>query len=758
MSDTTFQSLVTPITTTWAQDVNNTVYRAIGTGPGGTAPTTAADVRANLGLTASGGASKIGFTPSGAITATDVQTAILQAASGAANLPMVPITAFGAVGDGVTENDTAFIAAEANPAKNIFLPQGTYKVTGVTLTKKYYGEGRIYLDGTYYGQEYSNITTAPVSTNPSNYGIDGDITHVDVGSYTLGNVRNGLTAPYFNAPTTPVFARFSNYGGHSGIDCIFTANAAIGAGSITVNSVPTDVTNGTVLGLTNGANPVGYTETVVVSGVVGNVISFTPTLANAYVVGDKVAVHTRTMNQQQFSEVNHYGGGDAYCWTGRMAVWGTTNRQAGQNHFYATSTGGIIGGDLSGGKDGVYLTSTEFNMLDTTYLGNSNISAISHVNSFQRTTDPRASITTTLSSSPSIGATSFTVSSGTGMLSSGGTVTIISSASSETVYVSSVSGTTVNLLNPLTYAHTAGDTVIYQASCLRTTLSSGASAGAPSIVVANNAGIAAGTSVLTITDGAKTAIQTVANVAGTTITLGNALQQTFSSGAAVLIQNTTNNPYGTTWIGALFKSESTKSCDAIITGIGKWKTGINFTNADFSNNAQAAIQLKKGHRIYFNSYASSDVNSTSLWGDYIGDTYIGINSQTSSLQTWVGNVLVSETDGTYQYFSKIVSMRAGGAVASGTAMKYDGPTGNTYQYWDGTYLRSYAAGVNVLSCSSSEVNVNSTLSVNNSFNIYSPTTSASATAGPSSALPATPYTYVTIKLNGTSYKIPVYNV
>ena len=50
MSDTTFVDGVTVIPTTWAQDVNNTVYRALGSG--GVAPTNAATVLSNIGAQA----------------------------------------------------------------------------------------------------------------------------------------------------------------------------------------------------------------------------------------------------------------------------------------------------------------------------------------------------------------------------------------------------------------------------------------------------------------------------------------------------------------------------------------------------------------------------------------------------------------------------------------------------------------------------------------------------------------------------------
>lgn len=136
MSDTTFQSLVTPISTNWAQDVNNATYRAIGTGFGGTAPTSPAEVRTNLGLTAQTGASLIGITPTGTVTATNVQNAIAQLASvGISSAVYINVkdAPYNAVGDGVA-NDTAAIQAAINACAStlggtVYLPAGSYKIT-----------------------------------------------------------------------------------------------------------------------------------------------------------------------------------------------------------------------------------------------------------------------------------------------------------------------------------------------------------------------------------------------------------------------------------------------------------------------------------------------------------------------------------------------------------------------------------------------------------------------------------------------------
>lgn len=79
MADTTFVDQQTVVFAAWLNDVNIAVYRAIGTGFGGLAPTTPAEVRANLGLTAVNpisGASLIGNNPIGGSAGGDVQEAL----------------------------------------------------------------------------------------------------------------------------------------------------------------------------------------------------------------------------------------------------------------------------------------------------------------------------------------------------------------------------------------------------------------------------------------------------------------------------------------------------------------------------------------------------------------------------------------------------------------------------------------------------------------------------------------------------------
>lgn len=59
---------------------------------------------------------------------------------------IVSVKDFGAVGDSVTDDTAAFTLAEALSQNYIYLPAGTYIVTGITLTKEYWGPGQIELD------------------------------------------------------------------------------------------------------------------------------------------------------------------------------------------------------------------------------------------------------------------------------------------------------------------------------------------------------------------------------------------------------------------------------------------------------------------------------------------------------------------------------------------------------------------------------------------------------------------------------------
>ena len=139
MSDTTFISQVTQITAPWAQDVNNTVYHALGSG--GVAPATPQNVIDNLGLSGATGASKIGFSPVGGLVSTQVQAAIAEVnakipvASNSATY--VNVKDYGAIGNGVADDTTAINTALAvlnsTLGGTLYFPRGTYKITSTLV-------------------------------------------------------------------------------------------------------------------------------------------------------------------------------------------------------------------------------------------------------------------------------------------------------------------------------------------------------------------------------------------------------------------------------------------------------------------------------------------------------------------------------------------------------------------------------------------------------------------------------------------------
>jgi len=317
----------------------------------------------------------------------DVNNAVYNASSAEALNSIV--AKYGAVGDGVTNDTAAFSAAEASSDIRIFLPAGIYVYNGVpALTKYYYGDGQIKVNGTLVGQTYSNITVAtPLLSSPAAYG-EGDINHVNVEKVRLNGNRVGIDQYYFEARTTPHFVQFytSAGAGHSGSSAKLTADCLVGATTCTVNNVGTEIQIGREITIGDGAGQ--FTNRATVTNIVGNTITFTPAATtNALAVNFQyVSIASRTMNPYEYIEVEHSCGGDAYAIVSRVIV-GNNDQQPGQTHFFRTATGGIIGGDMIGTRDGVYLTGCEIQYIDTSFSGTKNIAVIDQVTNFQRSSD-----------------------------------------------------------------------------------------------------------------------------------------------------------------------------------------------------------------------------------------------------------------------------------------------------------------------------------------------------------------------------------
>lgn len=108
----------------------------------------------------------------------------------------VSVKDFGAEGDAVTDDTAAFTLAEAQSTEYIFLPDGTYVVTGLTLDKNYWGPGTIRLDATDRPHYLANsrpqtVTVFPPSANLSNVLLP-DGTWLDVSSTTTSGLQEAI--------------------------------------------------------------------------------------------------------------------------------------------------------------------------------------------------------------------------------------------------------------------------------------------------------------------------------------------------------------------------------------------------------------------------------------------------------------------------------------------------------------------------------------------------------------------------------------
>lgn len=158
------------------------------------------------------------------------------------------------------------------------------------------------------------------------------------------------------------------------------------------------------------------------------------------------------------------------------------------------------------------------------------------------------------------------------------------------------------------------------------------------------------------------------------------------------------------WTAARYQSIGTKPVDNIISAVGRFTVGLDFsmTGLDFGTN-KAAISLKAGDRIYLNNAATASGQLTADWrttvfnGDYIDYSSGGMNF--------------------------------------------------------------VVGGSNGLRVSTTEVYASKRVKMLQSFDVVSSGNIASTVgaAGVASPLPAAPVTYLIVKLDGTNYKIPVYN-
>jgi hypothetical protein len=156
--------------------------------------------------------------------------------------------------------------------------------------------------------------------------------------------------------------------------------------------------------------------------------------------------------------------------------------------------------------------------------------------------------------------------------------------------------------------------------------------------------------------------------------------------------------YNTVWSGVRATSLGTYAADTAFYVGGKWNVGLDFSAATLSNNA--AIALKTNDRIYF-----------------------GIPGGTPSAK-WYADTLSTN-----------------------------------YQVFDGGKYNFVVSNFVALTVAQSEIVSIPVHKFVGSFNVTSAGNIASTVgaAGGAAALPATPFTYLRIQIDGASYKIPVYN-
>lgn len=348
------------------------------------------------------------------------------------------VAVFSGNGDGSTNNDAAFTAAEASSYDRIWLPEGSYFTTKVNsqLKKWYEGPGKIKIvsgAGTLAGGKKQTVDTGVIAFGPSaavgdvngtEYGEDGDVKYTDIHYQYVRNARQHidqpidltLNGPYFQAGAYPHFRRtfILAGGGHSGTNTHIQANVPIGATTVDVlfssgisigdkigfqvndNHPPGMALNGTPLA--GGPDIVTVTNVAPGGGVGGSDrITFTPATANAYTypgadnrvpaflsgysAAAQISKGRRTFNADTFITIDSAAGGDVYGFMVRASS--SYQLLAGQTHWFDGNTVGQYGGSTEMVYDGQYGQVYEGRIDDHGH----NCSGIGWVTTYNRTND-----------------------------------------------------------------------------------------------------------------------------------------------------------------------------------------------------------------------------------------------------------------------------------------------------------------------------------------------------------------------------------
>lgn len=233
------------------------------------------------------------------------------------------------------------------------------------------------------------------------------------------------------------------------------------------------------------------------------------------------------------------------------------------------------------------------------------------------------------------------------------------------------------------------------------------------------------------------------------------------------------------WNGYRAQSVGSVTCDALVSGTGKWVTGLDFAmgGLDFGAN-KGAVSLKANDRIYFNSTAAA---SGSLNADFrttaFGTAYMTFDSSSGDLQFVNSSgtqFTVGGTASAVNYFRAIggatggqVQFRAIGSdtnISAGYLTKGNGfhffysNTGSAVQFSINgnqtsavNYFQAQGFGAGTgpsLSAVGSDTNIDARI-VAKGTGVVDLGTPTAGTAGAASG-------YMTIKVSGTSYKVQLF--
>lgn len=489
------------------------------------------------------------------------------------------VTVFSGNGDGATNNNAAFAAAEASVYARIYLPEGTFLISGATaitsvpeLKKMYVGPGRISWGGTYFFQPRALLVNPGYNTDlNSDYGEDKVTKFTDAWDIkvdptparhrlNLNSTQNSYFAKQFH-PNWITMTVAEN-GGYGGLTARMPTGVVAGATSVVTDILATQI---------NGAISAGVTEVVVDN-------------ATGFAAGKKIRLGEGTVYEERvLTEV----AGTTLKWAGgaasQLGPTGVTANAYADNIAVSLAPGLVVGQDVGFGTvmDDVQEIKTLTNIVGGTLYW-----ATGLANSYPKNANPIAGELR----GPSVTKGKRTWNS---------------------AYM-------VEL-----YGQSAGDNIAYGA---RLTAGYVPTAGQKHFFNTQTTGVMEGDITLT-TEGNYAKVTEFSIVESDAATGGN--------GAISEVRTFYRKKpfgYGAVWGGYYITAapsagfESEARCDFAFNIGGSWIVGFDTFRADFTGGA--AVNLKSGHRIYFNSASTTYGHPTlargeGYYGNLLGDTWMG---------------------------------------------------------------------------------------------------------------------------------------